>query len=306
MGRHARVSSLIEWSNGFWYYRLPGMKGYKSTGTRDHHDAVLFTQEKMKSAELPGPRRAPLLKEYSADFFVWDRCPHCRKLREEGGQITKRYAHGQRLLLKKYLLTDRIADKQLSAITRADVLDYRSRLAALLGSKVNTANKALAVLKTILKEALFREDLTRDPTVGVGNLKEQRKEAGIFTTAELLALFPLEGLGPWADLQTKTCFLVAATTGMRRGEILALRWKHIDFEARLVRIDEAWKSRDETGTPKWGHKRVVSLPDVTAVALRDLWERRDPALADRTAWCSVTSTARGSGRPGGRRPSPRR
>ena len=159
MGRHARVLSLIEWSNGFWYYRLPGMKGYKTTGTRDHHEAVLFTQEKMKSAELLGPRRAPLLKEYSADFFVWDRCPHCRKLREEGRQITQRYAHGQRLLLEKYLLTDRIAEKPLSAITRADVLDYRSRLAALLGSKVNTANKALAVLKTILKEALFREDL---------------------------------------------------------------------------------------------------------------------------------------------------
>ena len=75
MGRHARVLSLIEWSNGFWYYRLPGMNGYKTTGTRDHHDAVLFTQEKMKSAELPGPRRAPLLKEYSADFFVYCREP---------------------------------------------------------------------------------------------------------------------------------------------------------------------------------------------------------------------------------------
>src|SRR5208282_633040 len=150
MGRHARVSSLIEWSNGFWYYRLPGMKGYKSTGTRDHRDAVLFAQEKMKSVALLVQRRAPLLKEYSADFFVWDRCPHCKKLREEGRQITRRYAHGQRLLLVKYLLTDRIADKQLSAITRADVLEYRSRLAEQLGSKTNTANKSLAVLKTIL------------------------------------------------------------------------------------------------------------------------------------------------------------
>ena len=57
------VLSLIEWSNGFWYYRLPGMKGDLTTGTRDHHTAVLFTQEKMKSAEFPGPRRASLLKE---------------------------------------------------------------------------------------------------------------------------------------------------------------------------------------------------------------------------------------------------
>jgi len=295
MGRHARVLSLIEWSNGFWYYRLPGMKGYKSTGTRDHHEAVLFTQGKMKSAELLGSRRAPLLKEYSADFFVWDRCPHCRKLREEGRQITRRYAHGQRLLLDKYLLTDRIADKPLLAITRADILDYRSRLAALLGSKVNTANKTLAVLKTILKEALFREDLQRDPTAGVGNLKEDRGEAGIFTAAELRALFPVAGLGPWKNIQDKTVFLVAASTGMRRGEILALRWRHVDFEHALVNVDEAWKGREETGTPKWGHKRVVALPDFTAEVLRDLWERRDPKLAgsDCLVFCYIDGSRLG-------------
>ncbi|MGD0728179.1 MAG: site-specific integrase [Spirochaetia bacterium] len=287
--------SLIEWSNGFWYYRLPGMKGYKSTGTRDHHEAVLFTQGKMKSAELLGSRRAPLLKEYSADFFVWDRCPHCRKLREEGRQITRRYAHGQRLLLDKYLLTDRIADKPLLAITRADILDYRSRLAALLGSKVNTANKTLAVLKTILKEALFREDLQRDPTAGVGNLKEDRGEAGIFTAAELRALFPVAGLGPWKNIQDKTVFLVAASTGMRRGEILALRWRHVDFEHALVNVDEAWKGREETGTPKWGHKRVVALPDFTAEVLRDLWERRDPKLAgsDCLVFCYIDGSRLG-------------
>jgi len=271
------------------------MKGYKSTGTRDHHEAVLFTQGKMKSAELLGSRRAPLLKEYSADFFVWDRCPHCRKLREEGRQITRRYAHGQRLLLDKYLLTDRIADKPLLAITRADILDYRSRLAALLGSKVNTANKTLAVLKTILKEALFREDLQRDPTAGVGNLKEDRGEAGIFTAAELRALFPVAGLGPWKNIQDKTVFLVAASTGMRRGEILALRWRHVDFEHALVNVDEAWKGREETGTPKWGHKRVVALPDFTAEVLRDLWERRDPKLAgsDCLVFCYIDGSRLG-------------
>lgn len=297
MGRHARVLSLIEWSNGFWYYHLPGMKGYKSTGTRDHHEAVLFTQEKMKSVEFPGPRRAPLLKEFSADFFVWDRCPHCTKLRDEGKQITKRHAHHQRLLLEKYLLTDTIAEKPLGSITRADILDYRSRLAKLLGSKVNTANKALGVLKTILKEALFREDIARDPTAGVGNLKEDRGEAGIFTAEELRKLFPVVGLGPWKNIQEKTVFLVAASTGMRRGEILALRWRHVDFDRARVKIEEAWKGpgREEIGTPKWGRKRVSPLPDVTAEALRDLWERRDPKLAgsESLVFCNIDGSRLG-------------
>jgi integrase len=137
---------------------------------------------------------------------------------------------------------------------------------------VNTANKALAVLKTICKEAFFREDLDRDPTSGVGNLKEIRKEPGIFTAEELRALFPAEGLGPWKGLLDKTCFLLAADTGMRRGELLALRWKNVDLEAALVHVLEAWKGGEEVGLPKWGRTRVAPLTDATVRALRELEE----------------------------------
>jgi integrase len=237
-------------------------------------------EQRLKTAELPGAAPARRrLREYSAVFFIWGKCPHCRKLIEEGRQITKRHAYNQRRWLEKHILTDPIADKQLMELTRADVLDFRGRLARKLSTKVNTVNKVLAVLKTIIKEACFREDLDRDPTAGVGNLKEHRREAGIFTADELRALFPLEGLGPWANIQTKTCFLVAATTGMRRGEILALRWKHIDFEAGLVRVEEAWKSDVELGAPKWGRKRVVPLQDPATGALKDLWDRQPAELA---------------------------
>ncbi len=283
MGRHAGVYSLFKRSKrdgGYYYYRLRGEGSYKSTGTRDYNEALGVIEQKLKAVEIE--RTAPArrsLKEYSAVFFVWGKCPHCRKLIEEGRQITKRHAYNQRRWLEKYILTDAIADRQLVELTRADVLDFRSRLARKLGAKVNTANKVLAVLKTILKEALFREDLERDPSAGVGNLKEDRREAGIFTADELRALFPSEGLGPWEDLQAKTCFLVAASTGMRRGEILALSWQHVDFERSAIQIAQAWKSRDELGAPKWGHTRVVPLPSVAAAALMELWDGRPPKLA---------------------------
>ena len=40
-------------------------------------------------------------------------------------------------------------------------------------------------MRTILKEAYFREDITRDPTVGIGNSRYQPKEIGVFTAEEL-------------------------------------------------------------------------------------------------------------------------
>jgi integrase len=279
MGRHAAVFTLRHWANGFWYYRLPGMQGYATTGIRgpgrpaDRHQAECFVREKMKSVEIAGTPAARLtLREYSTDFFVWGKCPHCEKLLAEGRQISKRHVRNQRLWLTKYVLKDPIADRALGEISRADVLDFRARIKRKLATHLNTANKSLAVLKTICKEAFFREDLDRDPTAGVGNLKENRREPGIFTAGELQALFPAEGLGPWKSLLDKTCFLLAADSGMRRGEILALRWCNVDLDAALVHVLEAWKGGEEVGLPKWGRTRVAPLTDATVRALRELQE----------------------------------
>jgi integrase len=37
---------------------------------------------------------------------------------------------------------------------------------------------------------------------------------------------------------------------MRRGELYALRWRHVDLEAKILHVDEAWKGGEEIGAPK--------------------------------------------------------
>jgi len=111
-------------------------------------------------------------------------------------------------------------------------------------------NKALGIVKVIFQEALYREEINRDPTAGVGRIKERRKERGIFTVEELRALFPDHGYNPWQDVHDYTCFYLAAVTGLRRGEILALRWRHINFERQVLTVSEAWKGGNEIGPPK--------------------------------------------------------
>jgi integrase len=277
MGRRAGVYSLIQRENHYWYCRFRGEGSYKSTGTRDYNEALSWIEQRLRTAEIPrtSPARRSF-REYSAVFFIPETCPHFLRLREEGRQITRRYAHNQRIWLDKYILKDAIADKAIGELTRGDVFDFRRRLVSKLGEKVNTANKVLGVLKVIIREAVLREDIDRDPTARVGNLAEHRKEAGVFTAQELRALFPLEGLGPWEDLQAKTVFLVAAMTGMRRGELLALKWRHIDFENLVVKVEEAWKGKIEIGPPKSGRSRVSPLTTVAAAALKELWESRSP------------------------------
>jgi integrase len=66
--------------------------------------------------------------------------------------------------------------------------------------------------------------------------------------------------------------LVAMSTGARRGEILALRWSDIDFDAgtlRIARAVEATKGRLALKDTKTRHgRRIIRLPTVALAALR--------------------------------------
>jgi len=59
-----------------------------------------------------------------------------------------------------HVLTDLFPDKQLTSITRAAVLDLRSRL--LKKNAPATVNKVLGVVKVIFREALYREEINRE------------------------------------------------------------------------------------------------------------------------------------------------
>jgi integrase len=66
--------------------------------------------------------------------------------------------------------------------------------------------------------------------------------------AELEALLraaPSEGLGPLDRL----LYLTAAMTGLRQGELIALRWRDVDWEARRVRVRQSYV-RGAFGRPK--------------------------------------------------------
>lgn len=250
----------------YWYFRLNRESGlvksdgitWHTTSCKVRRDAENFIKDLLAESGYPEtPVKHLSFLKYAAPFFIWDRCPHIRRLREEGKGITKHHAKIQRGRLNKHVLTDLFANKQLSEITRADVLDLRSRL--LEKNAPATVNKVLGVVKVIFREALYREEINRDPTAGVGRVKYKKQEQGIFTTKELKLLFPDQGYGPWKDIQDYTCFYLAAVTGLRRGELLALKWKHINFEQSFLAVSEAWKGGSEIGPPKWDHERIVPL-----------------------------------------------
>lgn len=71
-----------------------------------------------------------------------------------------------------------------------------------------------------------------------------------------------------ASEQDGALYQVAAFTGLRRGELLALRWRDVDFERQAIRVQGNY-AHGEVVTPKSGHGRAVPMvPEVAQVLAR--------------------------------------
>jgi integrase len=74
--------------------------------------------------------------------------------------------------------------------------------------------------------------------------------------------------------QDAAAFVVAAFTGLRLGELLALRWSDVDFAGARLTVARAMSAGEEASTTKSRRFRVVPLADQAATELERLSRRR--------------------------------
>jgi integrase len=118
-------------------------------------------------------------------------------------------------------------------------------------SKVSraAANKDLRNLKAALNRAVKRGYLERNPAAQVKQVREAEKRLRILSPEEvgrLLSACPTE--------QWKTLVALGVTTGMRLGEMLALRWEEVDLEGSTV-----WVGNESGHLTKSRRARVLAL-----------------------------------------------
>lgn len=271
MGRHSEPYRLKQ-KGKYWYYKTPDMSSFKTTGETTKAMAKHKVQQLLQKGLDGKPN--PLFRDYAEPFFDWDRCPHATRLRAEGKPIGERYCRNERRFLVKYVLNSSIGRKRMGDITRGDLIDFRSELQA-QGLSGNIINGTMKAVKVIFGEAVYREVIPYSPADKLGNVRTGNREAGIFTEDELKALFedPENGL-LWRTPSDYICFLIAAATGMRKGEVLALRWRNVHVEERYIHICEAWKDDRHTvaGLPKSRKARDTAIPQYLAYRLAEYYK----------------------------------
>ena len=76
---------------------------------------------------------------------------------------------------------------------------------------------------------------------------------------------------PWNVL-----LITAALTGLRRGELLGLRWEDIDFQSGVVRVEQSVWMGNIQSTKSEDSDRTVPLPSALAQVLREYYTRWRP------------------------------
>jgi integrase len=143
------------------------------------------------------------------------------------------------------------------------------------GVRAGLSPKSVRYLHTILHRAL--RDAMRKNLV-VRNVADAADPPKLRRPAEGIRTWSASQLRDFLDATTDhplgVVFLVAATTGMRRGEVLGLRWMDVDFDvARLAVRQTILCVRYEivVGSPKTARgNRSIAIDRTTVEALRRL------------------------------------
>lgn len=63
---------------------------------------------------------------------------------------------------------------------------------------------------------------------------------------------------------------LALYTGMRNGELYALTWNKVDFDAQTLTVDSSWNNKDGFKCTKSGDDRILSIPGHLVAFLKEL------------------------------------
>lgn len=91
----------------------------------------------------------------------------------------------------------------------------------------------LSFISDVFGYAVKMDMLSENPCKRVSVPKGEKKEKEIYTLEEIEQLF---GLLEEAPLKYRTFFTLAIYSGFRRGELLGLEWKDIDWEGRVISV----------------------------------------------------------------------
>jgi integrase len=266
------------------YRQLDGQQ--KATGSYKSQDQAQEALTEIMKQMNDGSYVAPTGKTFSeyADEWLKGRV-------DIKGSTWENYLSYLNVHVKPFLGKTKLTDLRLSHV--------KSLIALLSQKKItkdkdntrtlspSTVRKVITMLKTIFKDAIADGYIRVNPATGCRLPKVSRAKVKPPDKTAIRKVFELaDNHSP----DVRTMFLLDAMTGLRRGEILALQWRDIDWLNEEALIQRAiCKAKATDGVHKWSwilsepksetSIRRVGLAPVVLEALRN-WNRLSNPVSD--------------------------
>lgn len=246
-----------------------------NTGTAIESDAIKFQADYIR--KLKSPRRKKSVTTL-ADVLSPFCDPETNPRRLESSVTGRLYGlrHAQNVALYTRRVGDLI-NVHMPAVLRRPVKSIDRKtckdiMFLILDKKGRTddAQQEFKALKGALAYAYDEGLVPTNPAAGLPDIKVERKGPGA------MALDPHDiAMIMHADIfpsgWSRNLFRLFASTGMRRGELLALDWSQIVVEdgIAVIRIDRGVKDASFrlVGKPKWDKIRVIPMSEIAKDAL---------------------------------------
>lgn len=249
--------------------RLPGI----STGKTNKGDADRWARDYLSSGKL-NKKSTQIFSNYAKNWFVWGQCPYIQMLTHKGYSLSRGYANTSRRHLENHILPF-FGDMKLRDINVNDIESFLSLLSTPIeeggkGLSSSSVNSIYQVFKTMLEEAYRRGYISSTPTERIQKPARRHKETGIIPYDKIKLLFDETTIDEvWENnVIHYTLNLLSASTGMRQGEVQALKISNVYKE--YVDVEYTWDRKYGLKSPKYNSKRKIPIPELTSRYLHHL------------------------------------
>jgi integrase len=198
-----------------------------------------------------------------------------------------------RYILERHLLPH-FGRHQLSELeARPELIDGYVSLKANEGLSAKTIHNHLLLLNLMLRRATVWRLIRTNPVASIDRPRLAQPEMRVLTEVEIgrlaaaydqLHIDAIESERKWW-LLAKAIVLFALGTGLRRGELLGLRWGAVDLLEGKITVREALV-RGQLSTPKSrASRRVIELGPRTQAVLEQQWRTSAYNTDDDLVFC---------------------
>jgi len=269
--------------SGFFvdYYDAQGKRDRKLfDNRREADDFRIETEGQLRSGSFR-PDAAKVTVKEAAELFL----AHCKIRMERRERMTRRNYQVYEGYVRNYICPDPdwhakkhatkshafnyfdkgLGHKTLAQLTVGSVTKFRDDLRA-AGLSVATTRKILAMLQVMIGYAISLDLIAFNAAKDVEVIATRADEARQVVPPSKEVMRQLIDL---ADDTFRVQLVFAAATGVRAGELHALRWRHINFENREVRIETRVDPYGNEDVPKTkAGRRVIPLGEGVLAALK--------------------------------------